>query len=336
MAYGLASAGNIFPTGSTSPTTAYSGTFIPEIWSGKLIEKFYDATVLGAIANTDYEGEIKNQGDAVKIRQRPDVTIQDYQANQELLWERPSADVVDLLIDKGKYFNVALDDVMEVQSDIDQLSIWAEDAAEQMKITIDTDVLNYLSDGAGFTDVAATNKGNTAGVISGDLRLGTGAAPTFVAAQELSTGVGDLITTSMAIIDYIVNAGQVLDEANIPEAGRWMVIPAWLASRIKKSDLKDASLAGDGTSILRNGRLGMIDRYTLYISNLLLPQTGTPTAYPILFGTTAAFTFAAQFTKMETIRSERTFSNLLRGLQVYGHKVTNGVAMGVGHVAKGS
>jgi len=324
-----------FPTGSSAPTTPYSGTFIPEVWSGKLIEKFYDATVLGAIANTDYEGEIKNQGDTVKIRQRPDVTILPYSAGEELLWERPSATVVDLEINQGKYFNVALDDVMEVQSDIDQLSIWAEDAAEQMKISIDTDVLNYLSDGAGFTDVVATNKGNTAGAISGDLRLGTAAAPTYVNSVATGTGAGDVTANDRAIIDYIIDAGQVLDEANIPESGRWMVIPAWLAARIKSSDLKDASLAGDGTSILRNGRLGMIDRFTLYISNLLLPQTGTATAYPILFGTTAAFTFAAQFTKMETIRSERTFSNLLRGLQVYGHKVTNGVAMGVGHVIKG-
>lgn len=335
MAYPLSSAGEIFPSGTTNPTTAYSGTFIPEVWSGKLIEKFYEATVLGAIANTDYEGEIKNQGDTVKIRQRPDVTISNYVANQELDWERPSAAVVDLQITEGKYFNVALDDVMEVQSDIDQLSIWAEDAAEQMKIAIDTDVLDYLSDGTGFADVDAANKGLTAGAISGDLRLGTAVVPTYVNAAPSGTGVGDATANDRAIIDYIIDCGQTLDEANIPESGRWMVIPAWLAARIKSSDLKDASLSGDATSILRNGRLGMIDRFTLYISNLLLPQSGTANAYPILFGTTAAFTFAAQFTKMETIRSERTFSNLLRGLQVYGRKVTNGVAMGVGHVIKG-
>ncbi len=79
----------------------------------------------------------------------------------------------------------------------------------------------------------------------------------------------------------------------------------------------------------------MIDRFTVYLSNLILPQGATPTAYPLLFGTTAALTFAAQFTKMETIRSERSFSNLLRGLQVYGFRVVNGVAMGLAHVAKG-
>src|SRR5215471_7396117 len=74
FAYPLAGSGTtppIFPTGSVQPTPPYSGTFIPEIWSGKLIEKFYASTVLAAISNTDYEGEIRNQGDKVHIRPKP-------------------------------------------------------------------------------------------------------------------------------------------------------------------------------------------------------------------------------------------------------------------------
>ncbi len=322
--------------GAAPPSPAYSGTFIPEVWSGKLIEKFYEATVLGAIANTDYEGEIRNQGDLVKIRQRPDVTISDYEANQDLDIQRPAADVIDLLIDKGKYFNVALDDVMEVQADIDQLSIWAEDAAEQMKIAVDTDVLDNITNvAAGGADIAAANRGLTAGAISGDLDVGVAATPQFVSGSGAGTLAGDTAANAEKIVDFIIKCGQVLDEQNIPETGRFLVVPAWLAARVKRSELKDASLAGDGTSILRNGRLGMIDRFTVYLSNLILPQGATPTAYPLLFGTTAALTFAAQFTKMETIRSERSFSNLLRGLQVYGFRVVNGVAMGLAHVAKG-
>ncbi len=320
------------PWSGSAPTTAYSGTFIPEVWSGKLIEKFYDATVLGAIANTDYEGEIKNQGDTVNIRQRPDVSIADYSANMDLVVTRPSADKVQLLIDQGKYFNVALDDVMEVQADIDQLSIWAEDAAEQMKIAIDTDVLDFLTNvgaaGNGYDDIALDtfNVGDAAGRISGDIALG------FNTLQTNAILI-DNAGTNASPIDYILRCGQVLDEQNIPESGRFMVIPAWFAALIKGSDLKDASLAGDATSILRNGRLGMIDRFTLYLSNVLKDDE-TAGAFPILFGTTSGLTFAAQFTKMETIRSERSFSNLLRGLQVYGRKVVLGKALGVGFVRK--
>jgi hypothetical protein len=322
------------PWSGSNPSPAYTGVFIPEIWSGKLVEKFYAATVLGAIANTDYEGEIRNQGDLVKIRTRPTITITNYSANIDLSVQRPSSTNVELLIDKGKYFNLALDDVMEIQSDIDLLSTWAEDASEQMKIAVDTDVLGDL---AAFsnTDINAANRGATAGAISGDVNLGVYGTPTFVNSAAQGTGVGNNASNDRAIIDYITDCGQVLDEQNIPETGRWMVIPAWLAARIKRSELKDASLAGDGTSILRNGRLGMIDRFTLYLSNLLLPAGGYANEYPIIFGTSAALTFASQFTKMETIRSERSFSNLLRGLQVYGYKIVNGVAIGRGVVGKG-
>lgn len=321
------------PWTGSNPSPAYSGTFIPEIWSGKLLEKFYDATVLAAISNTDYEGEIKNKGDKVIIRQRPSITIRDYEANQDLVVERPGSDVIELQIDKGKYFNVALDDVMAVQSDIDQMSIWAEEASEQFKIAVDTAVLTSLGT---TTDISSFNRGNTAGRISQDIRLGTPGAPCFVAKAAAGTGDGSSNSNDKSVLDFIVDAGQVLDEQNIPETGRWMVIPAWMASMIKKSDLKDASLAGDGTSILRNGRLGMIDRFTLYLSNLLPASGGGYTEEKaVFFGTSAALTFASQFTKMETLRSERSFSNLLRGLQVYGFRVVNGVAMGRAFVEKG-
>lgn len=320
------------PWSGSTPSPAYAGIFIPEIWSGKLLEKFYQATILGAIANTDYEGEIKNKGDTVHIRTRPTITIADYESDQDLAIQRPSSNLIDLSIDQAKYFNLALDDVMEVQSDLDLMSMWAEDASEQMKIAVDTDVLSYMGT---TTDIAAANRGNTAGAISGDIRMGTAASPLYIQKASQGTGAGDSASNDMSVIDFIVNAGQVLDEQNIPETGRWMSIPAWMAAMIKKSDLKDASLAGDGTSILRNGRLGMIDRFTLYLSNLLPTLDSAVDTTSVFYGTKAALTFAAQFTKMETIRSERSFSNLLRGLQVYGFRIVNGVAIGRAVVAKG-
>jgi hypothetical protein len=151
---------------------AAGGNFIPEIWSGKLIEKFYAATVLAAIANTDYEGEIKNQGDKVKIRTKPTITIRDYTTDQQLVVDRPSSTTVELTIDYAKYFNLVLDDVMELQSDMNLLSMWADDAGEQLKIVIDTAVLALLDAG---TD--ASGKGATAGVISANIDLGASGAP---------------------------------------------------------------------------------------------------------------------------------------------------------------
>ena len=294
----------------TPPSPAYTGEFIPEIWSGKIIEKFYDATVLAAIANTDYEGEITSYGDKVNIRTKPDISIRDYNAYDALTSDAPSSTGVELLIDRGKYWSTVLDDVMEVQSDLDHLSMWADDASESMKIDIDTDVLAGIS-----ADVAATNQGSTAGVQTGtSLDLGAAAAPVTLTATNA--------------ISKIIDCGQILDENNIPETGRWVVIPAWLAAMIKTSELKDASLTGDGVSMLRNGRLGMIDRFTLYSSNLL-PYNVTDTAHSIFFGHSHGLTFASQLTKVETLRAESTFGTLLRGLQVFGFKVVDGTSLGI-------
>jgi hypothetical protein len=302
----------------TAASPAYSGTFIPEIWSGKLIEKFYASTVLSAISNTDYEGELKNQGDKVIIRTKPTVTIRDYQIGQALTTERPSSNVTTLLIDKGKYFSTILDDVFEVQADINMLSLWSEDAGEQMKITIDTDVLKGI-----LGQAATKNKGTTAGNISSSINLGASGTPLNLAARNPAAG-------EVEIVDLLVRLGLTLDEQNIPETGRWVVLPAWAAAMIKQSELRDASLTGDGSSILRNGRLGMVDRFTIYASNLLPTGVAGGLAageWVVYAGHAHALTFASQMTNVETLRSEQTFGNVLRGLQIYGYKVLDGTAL---------
>src|SRR6187551_3051015 len=102
---------------------------------------------------------------------------------------------------------------------------------------------------------------------------------------------------------------------------------------IKGSELRQAYLSGDSQSILRNGRLGMIDRFTIYVSNLLPkgPVTGPPALaageWVIYAGHSHGLTFASQVSKVETLRSELTFGTLLRGLQVYGYKVVDPVSV---------
>ena len=292
----------------------YSGNFIPEIWSGKLIENFYDATVLAAISNTDYEGEIKNMGDTVNIRTIPNITIKTYVKGQTLQVENPDKPKLQLVIDKGEYFACVEDDVDKVQTDVNLMDMWSKDASEQMKIKIDQRVLVDLLPG-----IAAINKGATAGRISTNINLGTTGAPVAI--------------TKTNVTDYIVDIGTVLDEANCPEGNRFIVIPAKMAGLIKKSELKDASLAGDGTSILRNGRLGMIDRFTVYMSHNLKVDTGGK--FNLIAGHKMGFTFASQMTNMETIRSETTFGNIIRGLQVYGYQVVKPEALAQGVVTLG-
>jgi hypothetical protein len=307
---------------SAAPNPPYSGIYIPQIWSSKLVEKFYDATVLAAIANTDYEGEIQSYGDTVNIRTRPDVAIRDYAPDQALEVERPSGNMVQLLIDQGHYFNCILDDVYKVQADIDLMNIWAEDASEQMKIKVDTNVLAALP-----TTVAAANRGLTAGRISGDINLGVTGTPVPVVPRGATAG-------DVNIVDLILDLGQTLDEQNIPETNRFLIVPSWASSMIKKSELRDASLTGDGVSMLRNGRIGTIDRFTVYASNLL-PNPGAAGEHFMIAGSPVGMTFAAQMTEMETLRAQSTFGTLMRGLMVYGFETIKDVALASAVVAKG-
>lgn len=298
---------------------AYSGTFIPQIWSSKLVEKFYDATVLAAISNTSYEGEIKGQGDLVKIRTVPDLVISDYTSGQTLVNQRPTSSVIELLIDKGKSWSAIVDDVIAVQTDIDMMNLWATDASEKMKIAIDRDVLGVLG-----PLVAAANRGATAGRISANINLGVAGTPVAL--------------TKVNIIDFLVDMNEVLQQQNIPESGRFAVLPFWAISLIKKSDLKDASMSGDGVSVMRNGRAGMIDGLTLYSSNNLPNVTdsgGQTGCSNIYVGHKNALTFASQLVKTETLRAESTFGDIMRGLQIFGYKMIDPTAMASGYVYKG-
>ncbi len=309
----------IYPTGSTSNDLQATG-FIPEIWSGKLVEKFYASTVLAAISNTDYEGEIRNKGDRVKIRTKPTVTIHNYEADALLGLDRPTGGTVELYIGNGKYFSLILDDVMEIQSDLNVLSMWSDDAAQQLKIAVDFDVLDGI-----YGQMAVANQGTAAGVITGSLNLGAQGSPVAVVGRNPGTG-------QVELLDLLMRMGQALDEQNIPEVGRWVVMPAWAGRMIKQSELRQAYLSGDSVSMLRNGRLGMVDRFTLYISNLL-PNNSTDSTHfdtgewPIYAGHAHGLTFASQISKVETLRSELTFGQILRGLQVYGYQVVDGKAL---------
>jgi len=326
-------------TGPTGPR------FIPEIWSGKLQVKFYKSTILSEITNNDWEGEIKGHGDKVVIRKTPDVAVRDYQKGLQLTNDQPTTDSLELLINHGKYFSVILDDVNAVQSDLKLMDNFSNDAAEQMKIKIDYNVLNFnplhgnlapavLTDRWSNT-VPVKNKGIAAGVLSGNINLGATGAPLIPDQTKLA---GSVLSTPCNPLDIILRAGLVLDEQNVPETGRWIVFPAWMAFMLKTSDLKAVYLTGDDTSPLRTGKLGTIDRFTVYLTNNYAPVTpvdaGHPTACECLFGTDDAISFASQITNVETLRSQTTFGNIVRGLNVYGYKDTKPEAMGIVYIAQ--
>lgn len=267
--------------------------FIPEVFSKLLQAKFYKQSVLPAISNTDYQGEISGQGDKVIIRTVPAVTINDYAGtvtNQDL-----TTGTVEMLIDKAKYYSFKIDDVLKAQADINLLEAASGDAAEGMRIAVETDVLSS------------------------------------VIGDATTTGSQTTITSSN-ILSEILELSQALDELNIPEEGRFIVLSPEFVSMLKQSELRQAYLTGDGTSPLRNGQVGMVDRFTVYQSNMLhTPASGTDAGYThVLAGHPKAISFASQFTNTETVRLETTFGEAVRGLKVYGSKVVNPDCLCVG------
>lgn len=308
---------------STSPS--YSGTFIPTIWSSKLNKKFYTASVFPAIANTDWEGDISGLGDKVIINNIPDLTINDYTIGSNLVYETPTPNTVELTIDKGKAFAFAISDVLSYQSQPNLMDVFSNEASEKMRVSVDADGLRGI-----FNQGHASNKGATAGAKSGGFNLGTDLAPVAL--------TGDNVLTK------ILEMASVLDEQDVPESDRFIVIDPLTRTLLMQSNLAQAQFTGDATSPVRNGLIGRIDRFTVYVSNQLPraaagkdfageAQEGALKRRTILAGHKSAICFASQMTKTETLRNPNDFGDLIRGLQVYGYKVVKPEALALMLVA---
>ncbi len=303
---------------ATGYQSSGSAAFIPQLWSPRMVEKFYTKTVFGEIANTNYEGEIKDAGDSVIINTIPSITIRDYAFGAvngaagvipgALQYEKPTSPKVLLEINRAKYFAFECNEIEEYQSNPNLMETFSKDAAEQMKIAVDSDVLS-----ATYLDVAAANTGATAGLNS-NINLGTDAAP--------------LVITDTNVINFLINTiCTMMDENDYPDEGRWIVLPSNICNLIKTSELKDASLSGDSQSTIRSGHIGRIGDLNIYRSNQVFKVTNVNTTYQVIAGHKSALTFASQMVKMEDLKNPVDFGELVRGLNVYGYKVVKPEAM---------
>jgi hypothetical protein len=326
-------------SGAFDTTPSYSGAFIPTLWSGKLLAKFYQNTMLSEVTNTDYEGELKNQGDTVRIRLAPSISISDYTVGQSLSYEVPTPIFQDMQVNKGKYFGVQVNDVLAYQSDIALMNMFTEDAAKQLKIAIENEVFfnSFVTEGP-----AAANEGATAGKISAAYNLGTDTTPIDQATPE-------------NVLKAILRMSTVLDEQNVPEDGRFLIISPFDRQLLMQSSIAQAYFTGDQSSVIRTGKIGMLDRFSVYVSNLLprgeagkalvagLSATSTGGAVTnakarrvMIAGTKQATSFAMTVNKTEPLRNQTDFGDIVRGLAVYGRKVVKPEALVVAQVGAAS
>jgi hypothetical protein len=233
-------------------------------------------------------------------------------------------------VNKGKYFGVQVNDVLAYQSDMNLMNMFTEDAAKQLKISIENEVFfnSFVTEGP-----AAANEGATAGRISAAYNLGTDVAPIDQATPE-------------NVLKCILRMSTVLDEQNVPEDGRFLVISPFDRHLLMQSNIAQAYFTGDQSSTIRTGKIGMLDRFSVYVSNLLprgeagkalvagLSATSTGGAVSnakarriMVAGTKAATSFAMTINKTEPLRNQTDFGDIVRGLAVYGRKVTKPEAL---------
>ena len=262
--------------------------FIPELWSKRINRKLRKSLVFGSVVNTDYEGEIGSGGDTVKINSIGDVTIGNYVPNSTNITPEQLNDYqTTLSIDTKKYFAFKVDDVDKAQVNANVMDEAMQSAAWGLKNAADE-------------SIAA---------------LYTGAANTITTTAIDSTNAFAAVLT----------LGQYLSQENIPEDGRWLVIPPWFKTKLllAKALVTDNGAAADAFA---NGKVGRVGGFDLYESNNV---ANDGTTYYIMAGTRKAISFAAQVNKVEAYRPEASFSDAVKGLYVYGTKVVYPDALAV-------
>lgn len=272
--------------------------FIPDLWAANLLVNLEKRSVATAICNRDYEGLIRGAGDSVKLTSLADPTIGSYTVHTDITIEDIDDATQSLLIDQAKYFAFELDDIERAQA-VDGPGALAEQtrkAAYLLADTLDTAVLSAIGTGA------------------------SAAAPDHQVAEAT-------INTAAGAYDALVNWSVLLDGQNVPEFDRYAVVSPAFYGLI----LKDSRFVGSGdavgASVRANGRVGQAAGFDLYKSNNLPDGPGAGAGTSMIAGYRGACTLAEQIVSVEAARMEKRFADMVKGLHVYGFKVTRPKAL---------
>ena len=264
--------------------------FIPSLWAATLLENLNNSHVAVNLCNRNYEGDIAQSGDTVRITSIGNVTIDNYDKNTTVIAPETLNDSQQVLtIDQAKYFAFQVDDVdaRQVRDDGALMDVAMRDAAWGLGNLADESVLSAMQ--------AQTATGNALGAMT----IGTGSVDAY---------------------DNLVDLSIKLDENNVPRAGRWCVIPPFYHGWLQKN----ANFVSYGTAAnredLENGIIGAASGMRIIVSNNL-PSAGAGRNY-VIAGHGDGVTYAEQINSVEGYRPESAFSDAVKGLHLYGYKIT--------------
>ncbi|WP_207948932.1 hypothetical protein [Erysipelothrix anatis] len=263
-----------------------SKVFVPTLWSARLLAHLDKRMVFKNFFNTDYEGEISDYGDTVKINQIGDITIKGYTGADIDDAEDVTGVQQTLTIDQGNYFNFRVKDVLAAQSNVTLLDKAMARSAYALADVIDQDLAKIGIEGAG-------------------IKLGEVANP--------------VVITVANAYDKLVDLGVLFDENNVSKADRKIALPAWYIGMISK----DPRFTKD-YKILENGLIegATVGSFTIYMSNNVVRDTTDASIYTAFAAAPQSGQFANQISKTETYRPEKNFADAVKGLSLYGRKIT--------------
>ena len=268
-------------------------TFIPELWSARLLQGLEKSHVATNLVNRDYEGQIRNQGDKVNINTLSDVAIKTYTPNSDIASpDDLTTTKQQLEITEADYFNIQLDDVDRVQAAGELMDTAMRNVAYKMNDRTDSFILGKIA----------------SGVASGNI-IGATASPVQV--------------TKNNIYESIIEMRTKLDKANVPTSGRTIIIPPEIYALLLQDERFVKSDAVAGQNVLVNGLVGRVAGFDVFESNNVVYDTNNK-FWKVTAQVRTATTFAEQIVKTEAYRMEKRFSDAVKGLHVYGAKVTDG------------
>lgn len=271
-------------------------TFIPELWSARLLYALEKSHIATNLVNRNYEGMISQQGDTVHINSIGAITVSDYTRNTDMADPQVlTTDDQTLVISQAKAFNFTVDDVDKVQTAGDLMDTAMGRAAYALNDVSDSYLLGVIA----------------AGVATGNV-IGSTAAVALTAAN---------------VYENMVKLRTVLDKANVPVAGRSVVVPPEVYALLLMDDrFVKASDSGTANAVLLNGEVGRVAGFTVYMSNNVVYDSGAST-FTVTAQVPYATTYAEQIVSTEAYRMEKRFADGVKGLHVYGAKVTDGNAI---------
>ena len=325
-----------------------NGNFSPVIYSKQVQLAFRKASVCEAITNSDYFGEIANMGDSVKIIKEPEITVQPYLRGKTITPQDLDDEDFSLTIDKANYFAFKVDDIEEAHSHVNFQSLASDRAAYRLGDQYDQDVLGYLS---GFKQSALHGSPDTVNTTTnGSVAVSTAGTDELLSSMKIDAAsfggsAGDALAlqprtggatdSTPAVGDtfpltVIARMSRLLDQQNVDTQGRWLVVDPVFMELLKDEDsrLFNSDFGGKG---LQNGLIGMnIHGFRVYTSNNL-PTVGTGPSFTgtnsavnygmIVAGHDSAVATAEQINKTETYRDPDSFSDIVRGMHLYGRKI---------------